>query len=44
MIYLDNAATTMKKPECVRQAVYEAMGNMGIPEEEVIEYPLMHPG
>lgn len=29
MIYLDNAATTMKKPECVRQAVYEAMGNMG---------------
>lgn len=29
MIYLDNAATTMQKPECVRQAVYEAMADMG---------------
>ena len=29
MIYLDNAATTMKKPECVIQAVVEAMGSMG---------------
>lgn len=29
MIYLDNAATTLKKPECVRKAVYEAMGTLG---------------
>lgn len=29
MIYLDNAATTLVKPECVKQAVYEAMGAMG---------------
>ncbi len=29
MIYLDNAATTLKKPECVGQAVLEAMNSMG---------------
>lgn len=29
MIYLDNAATTLHKPECVIQAVTEAMGSMG---------------
>ena len=29
MIYLDNAATTMKKPECVIEAVAEAMRSMG---------------
>lgn len=29
MIYLDNAATTLYKPEEVRKAVYEAMGTMG---------------
>lgn len=29
MIYFDNAATTMRKPECVVQAVAEAMCSMG---------------
>lgn len=29
MIYFDNAATTMRKPECVVQAVTEAMCSMG---------------
>ncbi|MBS5522621.1 MAG: aminotransferase class V-fold PLP-dependent enzyme [Clostridiales bacterium] len=29
MIYLDNAATTQKKPECVVQAVVWAMGSLG---------------
>ena len=29
MIYLDNAATTMKKPQCVIDAVVAAMTNMG---------------
>lgn len=29
MIYLDNAATTQKKPECVVQAVVQAMGSLG---------------
>ena len=29
MIYLDNAATTLYKPEPVRRAVYQAMGTMG---------------
>ena len=29
MIYLDNAATTMRKPECVVQAVAAAMGSLG---------------
>lgn len=29
MIYLDNAATTLQKPECVIQAVVEAMQSMG---------------
>ncbi|MBQ9065556.1 MAG: aminotransferase class V-fold PLP-dependent enzyme [Blautia sp.] len=29
MIYLDNAATTMKKPECVVRAVTEAMTTLG---------------
>lgn len=29
MIYLDNAATTLQKPDCVAKAVVEAMGNLG---------------
>ena len=29
MIYLDNAATTLKKPECVVEAVVKAMTSMG---------------
>lgn len=29
MIYLDNAATTLCKPDCVKKAVWEAMENMG---------------
>ena len=29
MIYFDNAATTMRKPDCVVQAVTEAMGSLG---------------
>lgn len=29
MIYFDNAATTMRKPDCVAQAVTDAMGSLG---------------
>lgn len=29
MIYFDNAATTIKKPECVMKAVADAMGSLG---------------
>ncbi|MCR5785592.1 MAG: aminotransferase class V-fold PLP-dependent enzyme [Eubacterium sp.] len=29
MIYLDNAATTLVKPDCVAEAVTDALGNMG---------------
>ena len=29
MIYFDNAATTLRKPDCVVQAVTEAMGSLG---------------
>ena len=29
MIYLDNAATTIHKPDCVRQAVMEALDSFG---------------
>ena len=29
MIYLDNAATTLRKPPCVAQAVMQAMGELG---------------
>lgn len=29
MIYLDNAATTLKKPDCVVKAVIEAMNSLG---------------
>ena len=29
MIYFDNAATTMRKPECVIKAVADAMGSLG---------------
>lgn len=29
MIYLDNAATTIYKPQCVAEAVVNAMGNLG---------------
>lgn len=31
MIYLDAAATSFLKPECVRRAVYDAMGSIGSP-------------
>ena len=30
MIYLDNAATTGKKPDCVIQAVTDAMTNLSV--------------
>ena len=29
MVYLDNAATTMHKPDCVIKAVTQAMTSMG---------------
>ena len=29
MIYLDNAATTMQKPQCVIDAMVEALNSMG---------------
>lgn len=29
MIYLDNAATTIQKPECVTEAVVQAMQTLG---------------
>ena len=29
MIYLDNGATTLQKPECVKEALMEAMASMG---------------
>ena len=29
MIYLDNGATTLRKPECVKEALLEAMASMG---------------
>ena len=29
MIYLDNTATTIKKPQCVKQAVFDAMDRLG---------------
>ena len=29
MIYLDNGATTLQKPECVKEALLEAMASMG---------------
>ena len=29
MIYLDNSATTLKKPDCVKEAVWNAMEQMG---------------
>lgn len=29
MIYLDNSATTLKKPDCVKEAVWDAMEQMG---------------
>ena len=29
MIYLDNGATTLRKPECVKEAILEAMASMG---------------
>lgn len=29
MIYLDNAATTLQKPQCVKQAVFDAMERLG---------------
>ena len=37
MIYFDNAATTLQKPECVMQAVLEAMGTFGNPGRGVHE-------
>ncbi len=40
MIYLDNAATTAKKPDTVAQAVYEAIsgGNLGNPARGAHDY------
>jgi len=29
MIYLDNAATTLQKPDCVARAVLDAMRSLG---------------
>ena len=29
MIYLDNAATTMRKPPCVGEAILEALASFG---------------
>lgn len=37
MIYFDNAATTLQKPECVLWAVMEAMGTFGNPGRGVHE-------
>ncbi len=37
MIYFDNAATTLQKPECVLWAVIEAMGTFGNPGRGVHE-------
>ena len=37
MIYFDNAATTLQKPECVLRAVMEAMGTFGNPGRGVHE-------
>lgn len=37
MIYFDNAATTLQKPECVMQAVMEAMTTFGNPGRGVHE-------
>ena len=37
MIYFDNAATTLQKPECVLRAVIEAMGTFGNPGRGVHE-------
>lgn len=37
MIYFDNAATTLQKPECVMRAVMEAMGTFGNPGRGVHE-------
>ena len=33
MIYFDNAATTLKKPDGVAQAVSDAIMNLGMQEE-----------
>ena len=37
MIYFDNAATTLRKPPCVAQAVAEAIGSLGNPGRGVHE-------
>ncbi len=37
MIYLDNAATTLKKPECVKNAVINALCNLGNPSRGAYE-------
>ena len=35
MIYFDNAATTLRKPECVVQAVTEGLCNLGNPGRSI---------
>lgn len=44
MIYLDNAATTLRKPEAVIEAVADAMRNMGNSGRGQEAHPFGHPG
>ena len=39
MIYLDNAATTLQKPQAVYDAVLDAMKTLGIPGGD---FPVRH--
>ena len=39
MIYLDNAATTLQKPQAVYDAVYDAMKTLEIPGGD---FPVRH--
>ena len=43
-IYMDNAATTMQKPDCVIDAVVNAMSIWEIPAGEPMKRPWMPPG
>ena len=42
MIYFDNAATTLRKPDCVVQAVTQALCSMGNPGRGVHEIGRAH--
>lgn len=44
MIYFDNAATTMRKPDCVIDAVSDAMRNFGNSGRGPMRLPWMRPG